>query len=67
MLDNRDLLKAMEAEYEEQEEEFESTKLFYNLQQTCPTHQVGEKNLELQRYTCPTCNQVLDKTLKTGL
>lgn len=65
MLDDmQELLKAMEDEWEELEEKFEWTRILYNLQQTCPIHEVGMKNLELQRYTCPTCNKVLEKSPK---
>ena len=65
MLDDvQQLSKAMEDEWEELEEEFEWTRILYNLQQTCPIHQVGMKNLKLQRYTCPFCNLILEKTPK---
>ena len=57
-----DLLKEMEKMWEPQEEEFEITRVLYSLQETCPVHQVGAKDLKLQRYVCPICNIALAKT-----
>ncbi len=64
MLNIKDLLKAMDDMWEESEIEFDWTKSFYNLQKTCSVHHVGMKNLELQRYTCPRCNRILEKICK---
>lgn len=61
-LDN--LLKAMEKMHEPQEEAFEMARVIYNLQETCPIHHVGVKDLELQKYVCPICNLALTKTLR---
>ncbi len=58
------LLRAMEKMYEPQEKTFEITRIIYNLQETCPIHHVGSKNLKLQRYVCPICSLSLTKTLR---
>ena len=55
----------MEKIHEDSEVEFEFTKSFFNLEKTCPEHLVGMKDLEFQRYVCPNCGKVLEKTLKT--
>jgi len=62
-LDIKDLLQKMEDMYREQEEEFEFTKIFYNLQKVCDVHGTGQKDLELMRYICPFCNKPLKKDL----
>lgn len=57
----KDLLKAMEKMWGPLEEKWALTELLYNLEDTCPKHNVGERDLTLMRYKCSVCNRVLDK------
>ncbi len=60
-IDTKELLRAIEQMYEPVEEEWEWTRLLFDLEMTCPTHYVGERNLTLMRYTCPYCKVALKK------
>lgn len=54
----------MKKNFQTKEEEFIFTEVLYKLEQTCPTHNVGEKNFEKLRYQCPVCKKLLYKTKK---
>lgn len=57
-----ELLKAMEKMYEPQEEAWAFAQFLFYFQEICPVHQVGARDLELQRYVCPVCRTVLART-----
>lgn len=57
-----ELLKAMEKEWEPKEEEFRMTEIILNLPNTCPNpdHIASERDFDLMRWRCSTCNKVLE-------
>lgn len=59
--DLQQLLRSMEQMWEPAEEEWAFMELTYELQRTCVTHDVGERDFNLMRYKCPVCNAVFKK------
>ena len=45
-----------------QENDFAMTKVLFKLEETCPIHGCGAKDLKTLRYVCPVCGQQLKKT-----
>ncbi len=63
--DLSELLRAMELQWEPQEEEWAFLELLYALEKTCKIHGVGERDFDLMRYKCPVCGIVFEKKLKS--
>ncbi len=64
MITLEEILKAMEKMWEPKEEEFRMAELLLNLPVACPdpNHIASERDFDLMRWKCCTCEKVLEPT-----